>query len=1017
MIRIKRGTNCRQRSRTTFWWLTFLSLSCFNTIAQDFEDSYKILDSAYHVGDFEKVLEIEPLIVSQMGLREDTLVANAYYYIGDVYLGNFQMQTALSYFGREKELREKLLPLDPSGYSNTLYNLMFVHLQNGTNELAVQIGKELLDFDRATYTVNSEAYIQSAGDYFDVLVEVDRWQQAESEAKMLMTSLPDKSSLAALVEAKLGRLYTYRGLYSKAGRCYESALPILEASYGRTSEEYQVNLANYSNLLMSQGKYDQAEELLMNSLEIIQASNWPSRDQLYYAALNNLSITYSLLGQYSKAETMLNEVLRNDSLTVGIDNPDFAISLSNLGQLYTDESRFAEAEAVLQQSLAILSSRGESSSVSYARKLNNLARNFQYAGQSSRAIPLLEQALRLFGDNLGKNSPEYATALLNLGIAHMAINPTVGFSYLKKAETLRRKVLGRKHPLYAASLEKLALYQWKKRNKKEVKRLMGLVFENYFNQVSDFFPVLTEEEKSNLFFNTIRPSQELFASWVTADANNSPENLGELYTITVNTKGLILYATDRVRAKILQSGDSALIALYESWELQKELLAFYYSNNQNPGQIDSLLRVSQSTEKELSRRSAAFSKDMIRPQRDWKQIQRALKPGDAAIELVRFRKYNIDSLKFGNKIHYACLILTSDTKDGPRLVLLADGNLLEGKYLNYYRNGIQFKVDDEYTYNYFWLQIHKQLKALRVNKIYLSADGVFNLLSLGAIKNPETKKYLLEELDIHLIGSTRDLLLPSSNKSIGQSSLLIGYPQYNLSHSSTLLPANSQVNKLMSRSIRGSLSRFLRGTSGIAALPGTKREVELISEELAKKHEPMVLLDADATEQRIKQTASPDILHIATHGYFLEDEAIENTPNPLLNSGLILAGAANFIRHGKNPLHAEDDGVLTAYEAMNLDLEGTNLVVLSACETGLGTIQNGEGVYGLQRAFQLAGAKYIIMSLWPVDDEATQFLMSEFYRQWTETENVREAFRLAQLNAKSKFNASYYWGAFILIGL
>ena len=148
----------------------------------------------------------------------------------------------------------------------------------------------------------------------------------------------------------------------------------------------------------------------------------------------------------------------------------------------------------------------------------------------------------------------------------------------------------------------------------------------------------------------------------------------------------------------------------------------------------------------------------------------------------------------------------------------------------------------------------------------------------------------------------------------------------------------------------------------------------------------------------------------------LQPPSVIHTPNALLSSGLILSGATNFIRDGKNPLHDDEDGILTAYEAMNLNLDDTDLVVLSACETGLGEVQNGEGVYGLQRAFQLAGASHVIMSLWPVDDEATQSLMTHFYEKWLIMGDVRSAFREAKLEAIVQYSNAYYWGAFVLIG-
>jgi CHAT domain-containing protein len=185
----------------------------------------------------------------------------------------------------------------------------------------------------------------------------------------------------------------------------------------------------------------------------------------------------------------------------------------------------------------------------------------------------------------------------------------------------------------------------------------------------------------------------------------------------------------------------------------------------------------------------------------------------------------------------------------------------------------------------------------------------------------------------------------------------------------------------------------------------------------------------EATEKNVKTLKGPSLVHIATHGYFLQD-ADENagsvfgvnaenaSSNPLLRSGLILAGAGKTITgNGGVDITSNDNGVLTAYEAMNLNLEGTNLVILSACETGLGDVKSGEGVYGLQRAFQVAGADALIMSLWKVDDAATQMLMTNFYNNWIKLGNKQKAFKQAQLQLMTKYKEPYFWGAFVMMGM
>jgi CHAT domain-containing protein len=179
-------------------------------------------------------------------------------------------------------------------------------------------------------------------------------------------------------------------------------------------------------------------------------------------------------------------------------------------------------------------------------------------------------------------------------------------------------------------------------------------------------------------------------------------------------------------------------------------------------------------------------------------------------------------------------------------------------------------------------------------------------------------------------------------------------------------------------------------------------------------------MQADASEKNLKEAKSPRVLHIATHGFFLPEtenteekvfgiEAGKLKENPMLRSGLMLAGAEKVIEG------SGEDGILTAYEAMNLSLENTEIVVMSACETGLGDVKNGEGVYGLQRAFKVAGANAIIMSLWKVNDDATQELMTLFYKYYAVSGNKQDAFKKAQLELKTKFKDPYYWGAFVLV--
>jgi CHAT domain-containing protein len=216
----------------------------------------------------------------------------------------------------------------------------------------------------------------------------------------------------------------------------------------------------------------------------------------------------------------------------------------------------------------------------------------------------------------------------------------------------------------------------------------------------------------------------------------------------------------------------------------------------------------------------------------------------------------------------------------------------------------------------------------------------------------------------------------------------------------------------------------------VSDLPGTGIEVSQIQKTLeANKWNVTTRIRQNAREEDVKALRQPDILHIATHGFFITPQGEESAQvsnndlsnvqnNSMLRSGLLLAGAEKYLleKLRSQPRSASDDGVLTAYEVINLNLDQTQLVVLSACETGTGDVRNGEGVYGLQRAFMLAGAKTLVMSLWKVDDAATQELMSDFYSRWITLNDHADAFYNTQLEVRKKFAHPFYWGAFVVVG-
>jgi CHAT domain-containing protein len=668
-------------------------------------------------------------------------------------------------------------------------------------------------------------------------------------------------------------------------------------------------------------------------------------------------------------------------------DPGYATSLQNLGTSYYRDHQFAKAEPLLKKSVDIYLQVKGAKTLSVVLGTLELASLYEVTGRHAKADSASEKAINISETLYSSDHPRHVAALFSAGALHASRGD------FAKAE---------------------AYY---------LKAISGLQ-----QQINTFFPTLSDYQKTAYYLDNYYYFEKFNALCILR-ADQNPAILGKMYDIQLATKALLQNSTSKWKQRIRNSGDKKLFALYSDWEHNQRTLSKWLAAPEavSKKQIDSLAAAAGQQEKELSKRSEMFTTLSEKKQLTWLDVKAKLKPGEAAIEIIRMNKYGKYSVTDSSDsrlpkyemhdlidtVYYTALVVTS-TSTNPEMIVLKNGNDLETKYLKYYFNCISGRAEDKESYNLFWKPIADRLAKLKKKTkepwtIYFSGDGVYNQINLNTLYNTSSKKYLLDEMKVSLVTNTKDLVAIRKEETVNNLAYLFGYPDYGVSiEDRTKLVANERDNQPVYYALN-----VERNGELLSELPGTKAEVETIAALMtAKGWQPEVYTGDKALEETLKDCFKPRVLHIATHGFFQSMEVSKK--GPLLSSGLMLAGAGQTLAGVKDDM--TEDGILTALEAMNLNLDDTDLVVLSACETGLGENLYGGGVYGLQRAFKIAGAKSIIMSLWKVNDEATQNLMTAFYENWLNGEAKRQAFNHAQQMLKEKYKSPYYWGAFVMVG-
>jgi len=799
------------------------------------------------------------------------------------------------------------------------------------------------------------------------------------------------------VIADLGLLNHTMGRYASSEEYTRGALDIRKELIGEKSLAYAASMNNLAVLYKDQGKYTDAEKT-MNSAVNLTRELGKNNELLFAIMLNNQAMLFQELGRFDEAESLLKESIDLSSSIQGEKSSNHQRLVTNLAILYQQMEQYEKAESLFLKVIELKEKKLGKKHPDYAHMLNNLASLYVIMEKDDEVENLLEKARAIYIKKFGDSHPSVATNASNLGNFYRHKNRMEEAEpLLIDALRIRENTLGATHPDVVQSKEDLALFYWQVEKWEEANDYFKASLDQSLEFVENFFPAMSESEKSS-YWSHMQPRFFRYFSFGSQASGHLPSVSAEIYNYRLATKSMLMSSSQKIRTAILSSGDQKLVDEYLLWVDLKESLASYYSFSKEEissqkVNLDSMERLANTKEKYLSENSKIFNEGFLPKPKTFTGVKSELLPDEAMIEILQIPVYE---RSFTGVLDYYALIIKPGL-DTPQLVLLGNSTELDDKYFKYYKNAIRLKLDDKYSYEKFWSRLEPHVS--EVSHLYISKDGIFNQINLNTLGNEDG--FVFDRWDIELLTTGNDLSNVKSrkNESLDKPVVLFGFPNYGTS--SSILP-----------------------------LPGTRIEVESINGILKGAGISSQLFMGDlATETAVKRAESYSIYHFATHGFFLSD--VTKLPKervfgiqpeiaseqPMLRSGILFAGAGQtYEGHNPKEYTASDNGVLTAYEAMNLSLENTELVVLSACETGLGDAKTGEGVYGLQRAFMIAGSKRIIMSLWKVDDEATQELMSGFYKNLSTSQDIRAAFKQAQNKLKESHPEPYFWGAFVLIG-
>ena len=743
-----------------------------------------------------------------------------------------------------------------------------------------------------------------------------QYEQAESyfeEALDILKDVEGGELYLAYVLDNLASLYleTYR--YNLAIEYSKKALLTFKA-LGKT-KDYLIALTNLAGAYQNIGQYGLAEKTFKEYEQIIQTEegDWTRQSYRVSNYLGNLYVSMQFFDQAESYFLSAKKTLEE----LGDQGINYAILLDNLGTLYLTNKQYDKARYQFQLAQDIIRRERGTENRDYDIISNNLALLYLYTGKLSLSktayLQLLEKLQRINYASVSR-----ASVASNLARVCFYLGEDVeAEKYLQLAED--QGIKSNTEQFTRLQITRIML-QIRRGEMDEGLTAFSSLLSEQREQTLSTIRSLTEEQRFD-YFMQYRELLETFQSIAVSHLQSNPnrELLEALINHSLASKNLLFEFQGSLDEEVNQTGNASLQKTYAKWKDQKAYVSYLQtlvnSNRLDRKELDAQIELSQSMEKDIMLELTRNVGQGRRDEATFKDISRKLKPGEAALDIIRIRHFTVD---FTDSVLYAGLLVKPGA-DTPELIIIPDGNLLEHKFQKEYQNSVRYKLNDQRSFGRYWGAFNEQLK--NIQTLYLAVDGVYHTISLEGLLNPGSSNFLGQTLRIHYLNSLRTLTSQVEEVKSGKGMQVLGFPSFNGKRQVT--PSNGGIAEELIQSG----ARFFDGEE-ISDLPGTKSEIEEIAQ-IAKSRglEVNVYTQTLATESVVKSWDRPKVVHLATHGFFLPDgkdrRTIDqaNQTNPLFRSGILLSNAKNAITSG-------GDGILTAYEARQLDLQGTELVVL-----------------------------------------------------------------------------------------